>query len=47
VMILAGQQSIREVIAFPKTLKASSLLMRSPAPVSEQQLRDLHLKLDL
>jgi aspartyl-tRNA synthetase len=47
VMILAGQQSIREVIAFPKTLKASSLLMRSPTPVSEQQLKDLHLKLDL
>ncbi len=47
VMILAAQQSIREVIAFPKTLKASSLLMRSPAPVSEQQLKELHLKLDL
>jgi aspartyl-tRNA synthetase len=47
VMILAGVQSIREVIAFPKTLKAASLLMRSPAAVNPEQLKELHLKLDL
>ncbi len=47
VMILAGTQSIREVIAFPKTLKAASPLTECPAPISEAQLRELHLRLDL
>jgi aspartyl-tRNA synthetase len=44
VMILAGASSLREVIAFPKTAKAIDLMVDAPTEVSEQQLRELHLK---
>ncbi len=44
VMILAGAQSLREVIAFPKTAKAIDLMVDAPTPVSDAQLRDLSLK---
>jgi aspartyl-tRNA synthetase len=44
VMILAGASSLREVIAFPKTAKAIDLMVDAPTPVSEQQLRELHLR---
>jgi aspartyl-tRNA synthetase len=44
VMILAGTTSLREVIAFPKTAKAIDLMCDSPAPATEQQLRELHLR---
>jgi len=44
VMILAGATSLREVIAFPKTAKAIDLMVNAPTPVSDIQLRDLHLK---
>jgi aspartyl-tRNA synthetase len=44
VMILAGATSLREVIAFPKTAKAIDLMVDAPTPVSEQQMKELHLK---
>ena len=44
VMILAGATSLREVIAFPKTAKAIDLMVDAPTPVSDQQLKELHLK---
>src|SRR5207248_7618993 len=43
--ILAGEVNIREVIAFPKNQSAADLLMNAPSPVSEAQLRDLHIAL--
>jgi aspartyl-tRNA synthetase len=43
VMILAGEQSIREVIPFPKTAKATDLMCEAPSPVPERQLRELGL----
>ena len=46
VMILAGEETIREVIAFPKTKSAFDLMTGSPSPVSEAQLKELHLKVD-
>jgi len=45
VMILAGESNIREVIAFPKTQSAQDLLFQAPSPVSEEQLKELHLRL--
>jgi aspartyl-tRNA synthetase len=42
--ILAGESSIREVIAFPKTAAAVDLMSGAPSPVDEKQLRDLRLK---
>jgi len=44
VMILAGAQSLREVIAFPKTAKAIDLMVDAPTTVSDQQLRELNLR---
>ncbi len=44
VMLLAGEDNIREVIAFPKTQSALDLLLNAPSPVDEEQLRELHLK---
>ncbi|OKH26885.1 aspartate--tRNA ligase [Hydrococcus rivularis NIES-593] len=44
VMLLAGEESIRDVIAFPKTQQASCLLTDAPAPVDEKQLKELHVK---
>ena len=45
VMLLSGATSIREVIAFPKTQKASCLLMEAPSSVTTSQLNELHIKL--
>ncbi|HUK90110.1 MAG TPA: amino acid--tRNA ligase-related protein, partial [Blastocatellia bacterium] len=44
VMLLSKETSIREVIAFPKTATAADLMTGSPGPLSEQQLKELHLK---
>jgi aspartyl-tRNA synthetase len=44
VAILAGESSIREVIAFPKTANAVDLMAGAPSPVEPKQLRELHLK---
>ncbi len=44
VMLMTGAGSIREVMAFPKTQTASCPLTNAPAPVSEAQLRDLHIR---
>jgi aspartyl-tRNA synthetase len=43
-MILAGVPSLREVIAFPKTAKAIDLMVDAPTPVSDTQLRELHIR---
>ena len=43
VMLLAGSNQIRDVIAFPKTTSALSLMDNSPSPVSKEQLEELHL----
>jgi aspartyl-tRNA synthetase len=45
VAILAREESIREVIAFPKTASATDLLLNSPSPISPRQLEELHLKI--
>ena len=47
VMLIEDSQNIREVIAFPKNKRARDLLMRAPSVVSEQQLKDVHIKLDI
>jgi aspartyl-tRNA synthetase len=45
VMMIAGEESIREVIAFPKNNRAMDLMSQSPSDVDERQLRDLGIKL--
>ena len=40
-MILAGEPSLRDVIAFPKTASATDLMSGSPSPVRDDQIRDL------
>ena len=47
IMLIEDSQNIREVIAFPKNKRARDLLMRAPSKVSEEQLKDVHIKLDL
>ena len=45
VTLMAGTESIRDVIAFPKTQRAQDLLVQAPSPVDEKQLRELGLRL--
>ena len=47
VMLLANETNIREVIAFPMNQKAQDLMMSAPCDVSERQLQELHIKLNL
>jgi aspartyl-tRNA synthetase len=44
VTLMTGAESIRDVIAFPKTQRGQDLLIDAPTPVTEQQLRDLHIR---
>ena len=44
-MLLTGEENIREVIAFPMNSNAQDLLMGAPGEVTEQQLREVHIKL--
>jgi len=45
VMLLAGEENIREVIAFPKNQNAADLTFKAPSPVTEEQLAELHISL--
>ena len=47
VMLMAKRQSIRDVIAFPKTQSASDLMSQAPSEVAPKQLRELHIKTDV
>ncbi|NLC23161.1 aspartate--tRNA ligase [Oxalobacter vibrioformis] len=45
VTLMTGSESIRDVIAFPKTQRAQDLLTQAPSPVNERQLQELHIRL--
>ena len=47
VMLLCGEQNIREVIAFPKTQKATDLMSGAPTPADPKHLQELHSRLEL
>jgi aspartyl-tRNA synthetase len=47
VMLLAGEQNLREVALFPMNQRAEDLLMGAPSPISSKQLRELHIRLNL
>ncbi len=47
VMLIANSQNIREIIAFPKNKKARDLLMRAPSQVAPEQLKDVHINIEM
>jgi len=47
VMVVAGRENIRDVIAFPKTQNAACLMTGAPAEADEGQLKEIHIKLDM
>ena len=47
VMLIAGEESIREIIPFPMNKTAQDVMMGAPSTVDEKQLRDVHIKIDL
>ena len=47
VMLLLGEESIREVITFPMNKNAQDLMMDAPSAVEQRQLDELHIKIDL
>jgi aspartyl-tRNA synthetase len=47
VMLIAGEESIREIIPFPMNKTAQDVMMGAPSEVDEKQLRDVHIKIDL
>ena len=44
-MLLCGEESIREVVAFPMNSNAQDLLLKAPSEVTETQLREVHIKI--
>ena len=47
VMLLAGEENLREIVLFPMNQRAEDLLMSAPSPVTPKQLRELHIRLNL
>jgi aspartyl-tRNA synthetase len=47
VMLLCGEENLREVTLFPMNQRAEDLMMGAPSDVTPQQLRELHIRLDL
>lgn len=47
IMLLTGKDTIRDVIAFPKTQSASDLMSQAPSPVADKQLKELHIKTNI
>lgn len=45
VMLIAGEESIREIIPFPMNKNAQDVMMGAPAEVEEKQLRDVHIQI--
>jgi len=46
-MLIANEENLREIIAFPKNKKARDVMMRAPSVVKREQLRDVHIKIDI
>jgi len=46
-MLLAGEQNLREVALFPMNQRAEDILMGAPSEVTNKQLRELHIRLNL